>query len=207
MARAERGPARSKAMARVLLSANPCQYRSEVFLLFDERFQTFAVMIRTVGIAEGIVADEFSVFAANRYKMCTEVPFPAPVIKENSDFVFLQKSVKVLASESQRDPEPPAFKIDGRTEEKGSEITVDERELPFKIADQLFRLCMEAHEEQCIIGGDPATAGGGTAAKTVAEFFFGNLALIADKFAHNLVSLHNTGTGEMMTGGEVTSTA
>ena len=62
---------------------------------------------------------------------------------------------------------------------------MDQRQLPFKIADQFINVCFTAQKPQRIVSGDPAAAGGRTGPEALAPFVLWNIPLVADQTVHD----------------------
>ena len=64
---------------------------------------------------------------------------------------------------------------------------MDQRQLPFVVADQLVQVGFVAHQMQGIVGGYPAAAHICRGAESVAVFVDGNVVLVIDQTVHKLL--------------------
>ena len=53
------------------------------------------------------------------------------------------------------------------------------------VTDQFLRIGCIAQQRQCVVGGNPAAAGGRTGPESVAPLLLGDLRLVVDQISHN----------------------
>ena len=90
----------------------------------------------------------------------SSLPFFPPAVKQDAYIKLLGKIIKQFAAGSPVHLAAALFEIQGRSQNGGAAITVDQRKLVFKETDQFFRLCPLAQQAERIISSDPAAACG-----------------------------------------------
>ena len=167
--------------------SNSEQKGPEIVSVFYKSGGTVSVRIRSLGITESVISQIASFLVTNGNKVGAEFPFLSPIVEKNGSVTFFDNPVKTVSSEGRGNFETFGPKINGRSKQKSSEVTVDQWYLLFIIADQFFRFGTISHEPQSVVGGDPAAAGGCAAAETIAPFLFGNLMLVINKIIHDFL--------------------
>jgi len=176
--------AKRRELPLLLFILNCNQHTAKIAPGFEKFLKTFSIEIRSGGIAVGVVAHEAPVRMVQSYEMGTQLPLFAPPVEENAAVRSGSLFVEAFPINDEIYRKSPVFEAQGRAPEGGACVSVNQGQLPFVVTDQLIDVCPVSHQQQRVIGGNPAAARGGGGPEPIPVLIFGDMILVIDQIIH-----------------------